>query len=400
MSDNNKISNYYNNSSFAVKLIRYFVTFAFILFLLSCILIFRKDITIENIQLLTKYMSLTEYASHTYEDEFSITASDSSDITMLRDNLAIVGNNNISLYELSGQKLFSYNYSFSSPAFVSDDRNILVYDIQGSELTIFNSFSRVFSQKYPYSVKCADINDSGFAVVSNEKTYRSSLLVYNSSYKEVFKWLSADNYITAIVLSDSGRNVVATTTSSSEGSYNSNIKIFSTNSSDAVHTAHLGDELPLSVGYSDNELAIYVITDSSIKFFDSNLNEISVYKFNQSKIEKYYDDESLIVLTERNNLSGNSMSLIGLTKNGDDAFNLNVRDEIVDISIGKNKIFALGEHSVFEFSKNADGRYTQSGVRAISEKYTSVVSDTSDNCYICTNSSVTQITFDSEKEQL
>jgi len=395
MSENNKISNYYQNSSFAVKMVRYFVTLLFILFLLSCILIFRTDITIENIQLLSKYLSLTEYASHTYEDEFPITASDSSDITMLRNNLAIVGNNNISLYELSGQKLFSYNYSYSSPAFDRDEHNILVYDIQGSELTIFNSFSRVYSQKFPYSVKCADINSSGFAVVSNEKTYRSALLVYNDNYKEVFRWLSADNYITSIALSENGRNVAACTTASLDGSYNSSVKIFSINSTDATHSVSIGDELPVSIGYSSDGSTVYVITDSSIRFYSTSLDELSVYKFNQSKIDRFFENENLLILTERNNLSGNSMSLIGLDKNGNEIFNLNVRDEICDIAIGKNKFFALGEHSIFEFSIQEDGSYAQSGIRGIDEKYTSVVCDTSDNCYICTNSSVTQITFES-----
>lgn len=395
MINNSMMGNYYSRFAFITKIIRYFCTLAFILFLLSCILIFRNDITIENIQLITKHITFGAGSSAAYTDEFPISANESSEVFMVRDNLAVVDKSGISLYELSGQKLFNFRYAYSTPAAVSDKHHTLVYDINGDEIAIYNSFSRVYTEKFPYSVRCADINENGFAVVSNAKTYRSSVYVYNSDYnKRIFEYYSADNYITSLALSQKARELAISCVSSDDGSFDSSIKLFDVRSQNPTHTFELPGEMPVKIGYSSDEENIFAITDSNIHFFTSKLKNIKSYKFNQSKTDFYRIKNDIIVLTEKNNLSGNSMKVIGFKTDGSELFSLDVNDELYDLAIGNDKMFALGKHSVFEFSKDDDGKYRQTGVRAVDTKYNHIVTDTKDNCYITNSSSCIKITFD------
>ena len=152
-------------------------------------------------------------------------------------------------------------------------------------------------------------------------------------------------------------------------------------------------------------MKIYVLSNDTL-FGRMLMLEIKAMRKNYTVELNNYDHsdkDALVVLDLDSPYASGAIeteNIIGFSKNGDKIFELNVRDEIIDIAIGKNKIFALGEHYVFEFDKNENGEYVQSGIKAINEKFTHVVSDTSDNCYICTASTVTQVDFQSEKENV
>ena len=145
--NNTEPEKYYQKAALAVKITRYIATFLFIVFVLSCIFIFRSDITVENIQYLMKYADFYDNTEVPDSAEISVNADSESHVFMLRDNLAVVSRSGIGLYEFSGKKLFNYSLAYSDPGVSSDGRDILVYDITGNEISIFNSFSRVYSQK-------------------------------------------------------------------------------------------------------------------------------------------------------------------------------------------------------------------------------------------------------------
>lgn len=401
MSQNTYTSSYYRKSAFLSKILRLVSTFLFLLFLICCIVVFRDDLNAENIRLLAKYITLNTGSSSLYDNEFSVSAGENCSFYMLNDNLAIVKNNNISLYDLSGQKLFSYDYSYSSPAVTIGNRNILVYDISGSELSVFNSFSKIKTIKSGTGITCAYSNEKGTVVVSGENAYRSSLSVYNGNYNKVYNLLSSDSYITSATLSHDGKSVLCSTAEASEGSFDCAINIYdiSDKSTTPKYTAHLSDELPISVGYAQDKNTIYAVTDSNIHFYSSTLKSKSSYKFNQSKVESYYISDDYILITERNNLVGNSVKIIGISFDGKTIFEFNVHDEISDIAIGKESFYALGNNSVFRFSKNPNGVYEKNGEEAIEKKYISVVCDSQDNAYLITSSKVSKLDFNTAKDK-
>ena len=391
-------SNYYHNSAYVLRILRYAVTFLFIIFLISCIVIFRKDITIENIQLLAKFISFDSSASD-YTEEFTITANEDSDIVMLRNNLGIINHNNISLCDLSGQKLFSYNFSLSSPAVVHDDHSIIVYDINGNSLTLFNSFSKIKDFKYKGNVLAADVNDDYFTVITDDDSYNSLLKVYAYSYHErdyieTFTLKSTD-YLTSCGISHNGRFVVSSSVDATEGSFLSKIQIYDTSSKSTtpLYSHVINNEMPIKVGFSEDNQNAFVITDSAIHFFNNRLEAVSSHKFNQSKIQNFYDDDSMIILSERNNLSGNSVLLTGISKSGDVIFENNISDELYDVCIGNEKIFALGKQRVYEFSSEKDSLYSVVKEAELDSKYFSIICDTEDNCYVLSDSYVKRITF-------
>ena len=397
MQDTNRDSNYYQRSAFVLRVAKYATIFVFVIFLISCIVIFSKDITLENIQLLAKFINF-DVTSSEYVDEFSTTANDESQVIMLRDNLGVINKNNISLYDLSGQKLFSYNYSLSAPAVVHDDHSIVVHDIKGNTLTVFNSFSKIKDFEYTGNVLSSDINDNFFCVITKDESFNSVLKVYEYSYHErdyldIFT-LKSSNHLTSCAISHNGRYVIASSASSHQGSYECAVHLYDTSSNDSkpVFSYIIENELPIKVGFADDNISSYVITDSAIHFFEHGFKNKTTYTFNQSKVENFYENDDIIVLTERNNLSGNSVMLIGISKYGKKLFEINTSDEIYDVCIGKGKIFALGKQNVYEVSKK-ENVFSISGKAPLTSKYFSVVCDTNDICYVLSDAFVNKVNF-------
>jgi len=392
-------SSYYQKSAFALRISRYAVTLVFLLFLLACIFIFGKDITAENVRLLAKYITLNNGSYSLYTDEFSITADENSDIFIVNDNLAVVRKNNLSLYDLAGQKLFSYDYAYSSPACDFDDRNIIVRDISGTEASVFNTFSKIKSFEFSSGVAAAHINDNGVAIISNEESQKSAIFVYDSDYKQKYKLSSGNKHFNSIELSKNGNYILYSSVASHEGNYNCSLSIndVTKKTSEPIKTYKLLNEFPVRVGYSDDEKSIYAVTDSAIHFFDSNLKLKHTYKFNQSKVENYFIENNILVITEKNNLSGNSVTLTGISLDGKELFELNLPDKIVDISIGESKLFALGWDNIFEISKS-ENAFSVTNVREIPEKYNAITCDSKDNCYVATNTKFKRVDFIEKKD--
>lgn len=401
MSKNEYTSSYYKKSVVWAKISRYVTTLLFLIFLICCIVIFRDDINAENIRLLAKYITLNTGSSTLYNSDFSVSAGENCDFYMLNDNLAIVKNNNISLYDLSGQKLFSYDYSYSSPAVTLGNRNILVYDISGNELSVFNSFSKIKTIKSDGGITSAYSNEKGTVIVSGESAYRSSLTVYNSNYNKVYNLLSSDSYITSASISHDGKNVLCTFAEANEGSFDCSVNIYdiSEKSTKPKYSARISNELPIKVDFTDDKSTIYAITDSNIHFYTPTLQNKATYKFNQSKVENYYVCDDFIIITEKNNLVGNSVKIIGITYDAKTLFEFNVHDEVSDIAIGDDTFYALGNNHVFQFLKDGDGKYIQTNENSVDLKYIGIVCDSQDNAYLISSSKVSKVDFNMAKEK-
>lgn len=383
MQNNQKLSKYYSRASYALKIARFCVVLIFVVFLLFCIFVFRDDITIDNIQYLMKYADFYDGADIKDDANISISATNDSKMIAIRDNLAVISRDGIGLYDFAGRKLFNFDFAYSSPAFETDGRNILVYDIKGTGLSIFNSFSRLYSQNFEGGVKSADINENGFAVSTKADGFRSVAIVYNSSYKEFFRWQSAERYITTLALSDTASRLLCCAVNSDDGIFDSKILIFDTNSNTTspLHSISLTDEIPLKCGFSKDNQSIFVMTDSKIHFFNKNLEEISSYKYNQSKTESFYINDNTIIFLESNNLSGNSMSVIAFDYTGNQTFKFNCDERIVDICESKHGVFALSNHSVFVYRYNNENALEFIEKKPLDYTYKHILCDT-DGRYI------------------
>ena len=251
--------------------------------------------------------------------------------------------------------------------------------------------------KFDFPIFSADIKGDYISVVTGNDKSRTKLHVFEFSnlekdYEPIYS-KNFNNYISSVSLSSTGKYVLVSTVSSYDGKYNCILSVYDTESSieDAITTYVTDNELPVKLHMNSNTLESFVVTDSSLIFLDKKFSANKTIKFNQSKIENYYIENNYIALTERNNLSGNSMKISLYTFSGDTAKEFIIADEIYDVSIGKNFVYALGKNNVYKYSISSEEDIKLKS--PVEFKYNSIVCDSDDNCYLLSNNLVSRVEF-------
>ena len=165
-----QFASYYRKAATTLRVFRFGLLIAFIVFCVYSIGFFRDNITMDNIRYLFKYINLSYSDTSPSDAHITINTDDSSEFIMLHNDLAVISNSGCELYDFSGNKLYNYEYSYTNAAVSSNGKNLLIYDVAGTGLAIYSSVSKIYETELEYDIKSAYINDLGyFAVVNSEK---------------------------------------------------------------------------------------------------------------------------------------------------------------------------------------------------------------------------------------
>ena len=222
------------------------------------------------------------------------------------------------------------------------------------------------------------------------------MIVYNKEYEEIYRRMSADRYVTAVDLSIDGSRLVCSDVLSENGSYNSLITVTDMRSGETLYQTSVSDELVLRTGFSDDGKSIYVITDSMLHFYSSELESVTDFKYNQSKTEKFFIENGVIVLTESNNLSGNSMTLIGFDFAGNQLFRENADSKITSVAVGKNELYALSSKYLYSYGFDENKSLTLRKKIATDGRFSTVLADSTGRCITASTKKAVRGILDSD----
>ena len=143
-----KMSAYYRRAASVLKLVRFAVLLGFVVFAVFCIGFFKDNITVDNLRYLLKYLDLSAADNTPSDAEITLDNSNGTSFALLGNDLAVVGKNGVGLYDFAGNKLYQYDNKFASPAMLLTDKNLLVYDTDGTTLAVYDAVSKVLEKKF------------------------------------------------------------------------------------------------------------------------------------------------------------------------------------------------------------------------------------------------------------
>ena len=343
-----RLAGYYRRAAVVLKLIRFFVLLGFVAFAVFCIGFFKDNITVDNLRYLLKYIDLSA-TDHTPSDtEIVISAGEGASYELLGNDLAVVSNNGVGLYDFAGNKLYQYDASYTDAAVVSNGKNLLVYDTAGTHLALYNAVSLVLEKKFDYDVKAAYLNDLGcFAVINSEKTYRSGVIVFDRDGGEIFRWMSPDKYLTGVALNANASVVVCSAVSNKNGAFCTEIIAYRTATGEVIAERTLDDALALKIGYADNDSSLWVLTDSAFLCFDRTLTPLGQVSYNPENARFFRSFDDLFLLAESNNLSGSSMTVRAYSySDASLLFECRTEDRVTDAEYRDGTLYLLERDSL------------------------------------------------------
>lgn len=370
---------YYKHASVVIKLFRFAVLLGFVVFAVFSIGFFRENITVDNLRYLLKYIDLSGTDQTPSEAEIAVTTDAHSSFLVLGTDLAVVGNTGTALYDFAGNRLYSYDYTYANAAVATNGKNFLVYDTAGKNMALYGGVSKILEKEFEYPVKSACINRSGdFAVINSEKTYRSGVIAFDRDGNELFRFMSADKYMTGVALNDNASSVAFSAVYAADGAFCTELVTYNTATGEKTAQTVLPDTLALKIGYADNDSVLYLLTDSSFECYrTSSLEKIGEAAYNPDNAKFFRAFPDCFMLAESNNLSGSSMTVRAYAYDGSLLFECRTQDKILDLEYADRVLYLLGRDAltVYDYGTASENMLTPLAELPLTRQYRAVRAD-------------------------
>lgn len=125
-----------------------------------------------------------------------------------KNDILMINSDGMRLMDEHGKEKWYAAANNVSPSVDISGDYILIYDMQGTTLKLYNGKNLVTNLKTEEKITSAKVNKSGqFLVVSDEAGFKSGVTVYNSNGEEKYKWHSGTYYISDADIAPLGNKI-------------------------------------------------------------------------------------------------------------------------------------------------------------------------------------------------
>lgn len=288
------------------------------------------------------------------EYQFEVKDTDSTLFARVKDKVFLIsGEGLIQTDEKLNTKTF-LNQSGSKPQIESQKDNYIQF-FSGSK-TVFAG-----NIKSPREIKCnanvitATINKNGYyAIATEEKGYKALITVYNTKDEEIFKWHSADNYITGLSLSPDNKTLAASTMNYGEDKQKNMLYVFKFSQEKPLSLTEIKSNFIAKVKYVSSS-KILIVSSDDILMISPKGNILWQTSFDGEKLIDYSINDSSVVTA---NLS--TSALLGKTVvniynyNGQKTGSFDNSEDLIDLDSTSGTILVTNKKSIHVIDKKGN----------------------------------------------
>lgn len=195
-------------------------------------------------------------------------------IYAVKNSLLAAESHTLTFYDENGKERGSYNHAFSTPVARVSGKRVLVFDSGKTDFKIYNKGGEVYSKSAENDILTASLGEDGTAavLVSSEK-YPTTLLIYDSEGKLIYRYNCTHRIMSAAVDPD-GSGCYVTTFASENGEVYSQVRRIDFDSSDEKMISEKLNCLALDC-VENSAGNITVVGDSAIYTLDGDGKVIS-----------------------------------------------------------------------------------------------------------------------------
>lgn len=305
------VEEYYISLARKTAVLRYACLILLVLLIVYS-LSFKNDvITIDNFRYMLKFIDIKDDADAPKGTVLNFDGSSGGKGLLYKGDLAVINDSGLTVTGWDGSILLRSSFSYDHPKIKQNGINLFCYDMGSKEVRIYNSYSLINTVAFDYPVLDVAVSQSGgFAVVGSSKGYRSAVFIYDKEFRPVFTRNIGDKYVDFADISADGKSFILAAHYSSNGQLTTLVSRFDTAASEEpLETKEFIGEMPLGIYYTDGGYAL--LTDSALRRFDTDGNEISTVSFSGRKLLSggVYGDRTLICYAKEG-LSGGTVACV------------------------------------------------------------------------------------------
>ena len=329
---------YYATVSVGFKITQRVFVLVLVLFLIISFATNFREITYENFfYLLKDFSSAFEIETTAYET-LSYDSDSRHFFALYRGGLTVVNPSNLSVFTATGRRTVKTASSFSSPCVASSDKYFVVYDTAGTEMAIYNSFSRIYKETFEYPISGAAFDDDGnLAIITRDTDHKSLVHVYNDNFKRMFTVPSSTKYAFDVAMNSHSDRLAIAYYGVGDGSGRTEIVFYSvaTEPPQEIDTVTVDGEFLLDCGFV-NENLFAVVTNRTVRLYDKHFEELDSYGLENGVVSGFCINEYGVGVSYTVNSSNNA---IVFDSRGNIKYDEIVNDNVRAISVFEGFVF-------------------------------------------------------------
>ncbi len=317
------------------------VTASFLLF------VNRDKISMDNFKRLAAKIDLGVYSTSAKDNAVIDYDYDSSaKVKAYKDGIARVGRQNLVITDNIGTQFQSLLTGFNNPQIVTTSKYVCVFDRGSNRLIVADSFSVAFDTVFEHNIVDVALNNAGYlAVITESEAYKNHVIVFDSSFKEIYKINSMTRYVVAVDISPDSRRIVVSSVYSKDQAVTPQLNCYSLSQSDSLWDVNFENSVAVDIVAKSDGTTV-ALFDWGVCVLDKNGKEKYSHKFGDDILQSYSitDGKYNVVVTSASQ-NGNSKVTV-FNDSGKQISSIDLDYAVLSVDCLGDRLALLGAQSV------------------------------------------------------
>ena len=390
-SDQNESYNYfYDYISVIYRVLSFIFISSFLLYIVITSFRNATEFSYENFEYIIRNFALT-LEENKDDSIYSIEYNPDSnrDYSLFGDGLAICGNSGISVYSATGRLTCSESFSYKNPEMVSSDKFVLVYDLSDYEYSLYNAFSRVYSEKINEVIRGGAVSDSGYyALITSSEQYNTAVELYDDTFSLINRF-NKNGYVVDIDINDRYL-MIATVTDSADNSFLTEIQAFDIIAQKEIYSVSSENNFPLECRIASDFFVL--IGNNSAVFYGDDGAVKGIYDYSGRSPYNFSIKEKGTVLLFKTEGFNSYYNAVVLNETGNVNYEQRFTSTVFDVDVCGDWSYYLTENELLCTNGKENRVFSIDGV-TVGDK---LLSFRDGKVYVCTDTAAPLFTVPSE----
>ena len=332
-----------------IKYIRYLLLLVMVMVALILLFSNREQISGDNFRRLMAKINLGVSSGAVESGKLQLGAGDT---VVYKDGFAHVSVEKLIITDKNGTEFQNTKLGYRAPCISANNRYVLVYDSDGAGLMVADSFSVLFEKQMEDNIITARMNKDGYLVVVTEGDgFLAKVYVFDSSYKEIYRYRSLNRYIIDAAVSADNKSVYLSAMNSSKSDISSEILCFKLNKEEVQWSVSFDQSPCVRLMVKENGTVCGLFSWGMVSL-NTKGKELGRYSFENQVLQCYSMDDSsrnIFVVSATDN---SDAKVIVCNEKGKIKETIDLEYYAVDVDYSDGRIAILGNMKCAVFNRN------------------------------------------------
>ena len=264
-----------------------------------------------------------------------------------KDGIARVTDDNLVITDNIGTQFQSVLTGFNSPQILTGARYVCVFDRGGRRLMVCDSFTVLFDYTFSDNIVDVSMNGNGYiAVITESESYKNHCIVFDSSFKEIYKINSLSRYFVTVDISPDNKRIVISSLYAKDSDVIPQINCYKLDKKDPVWSVDYSDSVAVDVKIK-NDGNTAVLFEWGIAVLNENGKEKYRHELGDDILQNYHMSDGKYNVTVTSASQSGFSTVTVFNNNGKQISDIQFDRAVISVDQAGDRIAVLTADTIY-----------------------------------------------------